>query len=323
MLPAYLALAGVAAASAAPAVGPKARRVALAAWVAIVPLAWSAWLTVEEYRRVWSELPVEVLPASRALRRLAAPGARVIARKPHLAYHAGVESAPFPPAYDLDDLARSVARLRADFLFFSNAEAKARPQFWFLLDTVMAVPGLRPVFFQARPPAALYRIGPELGMPLAWATDDTLRARLLGRARALDPVRSECSARLNLAAEALARRDAEVALRHLEIATGTCPDLPLAWTMAGDAWMGLQRPDSARASYQRALALDPAEARAKVGLGWSLLAAGELPLAARTWRDVVDRTDDPTTLETMARLFERIGDVEAARRARAARARPR
>ena len=110
-----------------------------------------------------SQLPTEVLEIAETLRARKAPGDRVIARKPHVAFHAGVEAAPFPFADSLPDLARGVAREHARWLFVSWPEVETRPAFWHLLDTTGVVPGLTPRRVTRPHPAVLYEVGPGFG----------------------------------------------------------------------------------------------------------------------------------------------------------------
>jgi hypothetical protein len=324
LAPFYLAAAGAAFAWSRP--GAVGRwRAPLGPALAAAPLAFSLVTSVATLGRALRDLPVELLPAGRALRAAASPGARLMARKPHLASIAGLAAVPFPSAYDLSDLAGHCRRERADFVLFSEPEARSRPQFWFLLDTATAVPGLEPVYFEERPPVAVYRVRPGLGETPAWLIDDSLRARTFARARVLgDPIGLECRARVTLAIGALDRRDLETALRHAVVAARTCPGDPMGWRIAGDACLGLGRPDSARSAYRVALERDPQFVPARIGLGSAELMAGRFSEAAEAWRPVVAVTEDPATLEAMAALFERVGDAQAAGVARAmlARLRP-
>ena len=73
--------------------------------LALVPLAFALAASARVQARVLDQLPVEVLEAARTLRELARPGDRVIARKGHVAFHAGVEPLPFPFASTLPELA--------------------------------------------------------------------------------------------------------------------------------------------------------------------------------------------------------------------------
>ena len=73
--------------------------------LALLPLALALQASAREQARVIDQLPVEVLESGRALRAHARPGDQVIARKPHIAFHGGVASLPFPFTTTLPELA--------------------------------------------------------------------------------------------------------------------------------------------------------------------------------------------------------------------------
>src|SRR5439155_15948663 len=90
LLPMYASLAGLFFAS--PVAALRWRR---ALWLkpalSAIPLGFAILASVRVQARVLDQLPTEVLTAAATLRKLARPGDRVIARKSHIAYHAGVE----------------------------------------------------------------------------------------------------------------------------------------------------------------------------------------------------------------------------------------
>ena len=156
--------------------------------LALLPLGLALATTVRSQARVLDQLPVEVLDAARTLRSLARPGDRVIARKAHLAFHAGVEPVPFPFVNTLPGLAAYARAQGARWLFFSWPEGQTRPDFWYLLDPAAVVPGLTPRRVTAPHPAVLYEIGPGFGQAPAWAANDTLSTLYSARGQlAVDP----------------------------------------------------------------------------------------------------------------------------------------
>jgi tetratricopeptide (TPR) repeat protein len=285
--------------------------------LALAPLALAVAASVRVQARVLDQLPVEVLEAARTLREQARPGDRVIARKAHVAFHAGVEPEAFPFARTLPELASHARGRGARWLFFSWPEAETRPDFWHLLDTTGAVPGLTPRHVTAGHPAVLYEIGPGFGEAPAWAANDTLRALHTARAHALvDPRALLPYGRLAVAAgrPAEARWAYERAARFeprnatLQVALGkVCAQL-------GDL-------PAALAAFRRAEALAPDDADARIGLGWALLLAGRAEEAAAAWRPVIAVTGDSGTLLRMAELYRALGDRAAEAEARAALAR--
>jgi hypothetical protein len=219
--------------------------VPIAAACAAVPFA--RWLTAERRALTWlggaafvaalgvslvasgmlqahdlGQLPTEVLESAGPLRERAAPGDRIIARKPHIAYYGGVVAAPFPFATDLAGLAEAARATRARWLFFSIYEARTRPELAFLLDTTGTVPGLTPRVVTRSHPAVLYEIGTDFGRAPDWFGNDTLRTVHAARARLLIEPRDVRALQV-LAAFAVLRGQPEAARRELERAAEIDP----------------------------------------------------------------------------------------------------
>ncbi len=276
-----------------------------------VPIGLALRTNVAHQKFAISQLPVEVLDAAHTLRELKRPGDRVIARKPHVAFHAGVEAAPFPFADSLPDLARQVAQLHARWLFFSWPEAETRPAFWHLLDTSAVVPGLAVRKVTSPHPAVLYEVGPDFGKIPAWYANDTLRAWHTIKARTLvDQNDAKLFAERGAIERALGRyADAR---RSLERAIGLDPtNLPALIDLGA---VGYETNDAALAvgALERAVQSHPESAEARVGLGWAYLAAGRDADAAAVWRPQVTTTMDPGTLQRMRELFAQRGDAAGA-----------
>ena len=147
VLPGYAALAAHAlAAPFRPARAVRARgRGALDAARTVVLVAVSvpaALASVALQRAVLAQQPLEALECARVLRTLARPGDRVIARKPHAGWLAGLETEPYPASDDLAGLAEAARRGQARWLYLSASEALLRPRTAYLLDTTAVVPGL-------------------------------------------------------------------------------------------------------------------------------------------------------------------------------------
>jgi 4-amino-4-deoxy-L-arabinose transferase-like glycosyltransferase len=171
--------------------------------------------SVELEKHDLGQLPTEVLEAAGPLRQHAAPGDRIIARKPHIAYYGGVVAEPFPFATDLTRLAEAARRDSARWLFFSIYEARTRPELAFLLDTTGTVPGLIPRAVTQGHPAVLYEIGADFGRAPDWFSNDTLRTVHAARARLLVEPR-DVRALQTLAAFAVLRGRPDEARRDLE-----------------------------------------------------------------------------------------------------------
>ena len=288
--------------------------------LALLPLAFAAQASARIQARVIDQLPVEVLESGRALRAHARPGDRVIARKPHIAFHGGVESLPFPFTKTLPELAAYAREHRARWLFFSWPEAELRPDYFFLLDTSAVIPGLTVRSATSGHPAILYEIGPGFGADPNWASNDTLVAYHTSRARLMVNPR-EARALYTLGLIARARGQMGEARLQLERALRLSPDDLPTVLMLGDVYLRSNDASRAAEAYRRALALDPAGVPARIGMGWAALAAGQPVEAARAWRGVIDLAGDGATLRRMIELYHAVGDSAAEAQARAALAR--
>jgi hypothetical protein len=283
--------------------------------LAALPLVVALTATVRVQARVLNQLPVEVLDAARTLRRLARPGDRVIARKPHIAFHAGVEPAPFPFARTLPELAEYARERRARWLYFSWPEGETRPVFWHLLDTSAVVPGLTPRRITGPHPAILYEIGADFGQVPDWIANDTLFTLHSARGQlAVDPrhppaLRQLGSAELALGNLAAARSAFERA------AAGAPGDAGLQITL-GKLCVRLGDFAAGAAAFERAEALDPSNLEARIGRGWAALFGGRPRQAAALWRPVIGLTRDSDTLLRMIELYGTLGDREAEAMAR-------
>jgi Dolichyl-phosphate-mannose-protein mannosyltransferase len=215
VLPFYLLLAGAALTSA---LWPFAKRRAGVLLQSAVVIAVVAFSLVAAYRAQVGVLglqPLETIACADTLRQLAKPDDSVIARKPNLAFEAGVAAVYFPPFDSLATLARYAEAKRARWMFVSVAEALLRPDAAYLLDSSATVPGLTLRAYSSVPAvvngsdwrrvAALYEIGPGFGTAPAWLANDTLRTlhTLRGMACTLPSSRIQ----LELAAIELMRND--------------------------------------------------------------------------------------------------------------------
>jgi len=309
LVPFYAALGGLAFGS--PVMALKSGGVWWKTLLLAFPIGFAIRANVAHQKFAVSQLPVEILDAAQTLHELARPGDRVIARKPHVAFHAGVEAAPFPFADSLPDLARQVDRLHARWLFFSWPEAETRPAFWHLLDTSGVVPGLTVRRVTSPHPAVLYEVGPDFGKIPAWYANDTLRAWHTLKARTLvDQNDPKLFASRGGVERALGRyADAR---RSLERAVALDPTNLPALIDLGAVGYETNDPALAVGALERAVQSHPESADARIGLGWAYLAAGRDAEAAAIWRPQVTTTTDPATLLRMRELFAQRGDAAGA-----------
>jgi len=320
LAPYDLALAGLAVAS--PLLALRLGRFPLKWLLALIPRALSVRSSIAYQRHTLSQAPIEVVAAGDALRRVAPPGSGVMSRKGHIAYYSGLAPVAFPRVDGLHALADDARRGGARYLYFSWYEGELRPEFWYLLDSTAAVPGLTRIPFRAPNPALLYAIGPEFGSDPDWLASDSLRRIHDARAQVQVLSDRECwGAHETLGDEAFARRDLGGALTHYLAVTRGVPRYTRGWLRAADVLLLLGRNDDAREAYEHARRLDPANLNARLGIGWTQLRSGHEALAAQTWAPLVGIVRDAAMLQTMIGLFERVGDsasLAAARQALAA-----
>jgi len=318
LLPMYCALAGLAFGS--PRFAFPAGGLWLKAPLILFPLAFSLRANIKSQVYNVTQLPTEVLEAADVLRQLKRPGDRVIARKPHIAFHAGVDAAPFPFADSLPQLASGARRLGARWMYFSWPEAETRPAFWFMLDTAATVPGLAVRKVTSPHPAVLYEIGPEFGRTPAWFSNDTLRAWHTMRARTLvDAGSSRLWASRGAIERVLGKY--QDARRSLEAALAGDPDNLGVLLELGAVGYQLNDPALSVGALERAIQLHPEDADAHLGLGWAYDLAGRDADAATVWSPVVSNARDVATLRRMRDVFRSVGNHEAEARAEQALAR--
>ncbi len=315
LMPVYATLGGLAFGS--PRFAFPAGRLWLKALLLALPLVVAVRGTVRQTQFLLTQLPLEVLEVSEALRELKRPGDRVIARKPHLAFHAGVEPAPFPFADTLPDLARQAREIGARWMYFSWPEAETRPAFWHLLDTAGVVPGLTVRKVSSGHPAVLYEIGPEFGTLPGWFADPVRRSYHQARARTfvegnqalLHAARGAFARQLGRFEEARSslRRAAALDPRNLDILL----ELGAVGYEMGDLDVSVN-------ALERAIQIQPESVPARIGLGWAYVGQGREREAAMAWRPVVTAAHDAATLRRMVQVFRTTGDATSAAVAEAA-----
>ena len=287
--------------------GADERQVWFKTLLAALPLFLSAQVSVAVQQRVFNQLPVEVLEVARQAKPLLRPGDKVIARKPHFAWHAGLGPVAFPFADSLSQLAAAAREHGARWLYFSWPEAEMRPDFDYLLDTTGVVPGLTPRASNKRWPAVLYEIGPEFGRDPEWLSDSHVVGVHRARARAAISL-VDWRARVVVALDEQAHGRFEDAQVLLDEAARLAPNEPEVLFVLGDNLLRTDRAAEAATVFDRIESIAPGDPRTRIGRGWASALQGRDAEAADMWRPVVPYTNDAATLRRMFQVFTAIGD---------------
>ena len=315
ILPAYLALAAMFFAS--PRFALATGRVWLKAVLLVATLAVTLLATRTMLARTIDQLPVQVLEVAKVLAAERRPGDRVIARKPHIAFHGGVEARSFPFVDSLPALAQAAKENGARWLFFSWPELQLRPSLGYLLDTSLAVPGLTVRHATAGRPAVLYRIDPGFGTLTPALTDPDTLAYHRARGWLLVDSTEVRSWRIRgrLAFKWGRFAEARTSLAHV---LARFPDDGETLLLFGESCLRIGEFAAAAAAFDRAEGVLPGRVEARLGRGWARLMMQQPAEAAELWRPVIGVTRDPATLSRMIELYQAIGDAPAAAEARAA-----
>lgn len=309
------------------------RRVSMVVRVALLAglFVASGVPAVMSVRTLLASAPHEVREGGLLLRSIGAPGERVMARKPHVAYFADMEFVALPDVFDLADLVRVARESRAHYLFFSAIERSLRPQFALLADSGVALPGLAPLAYRSLDSTrffALYRVTdepvdgarmrdsvlaalvrviqrrPDQGWPYVLLADQLVQAgrfaealRVLATADPLAP-RDPMLARVrSVAYFQLGAYDSAAAAseRVMELGAAT------SWDHAhlGHIRLAQSRYAEARRELEAAIALEPARTEYLAGLGIARYHTGDFEGAARALEKVL--AAQPENLE--ARLY--------------------
>jgi tetratricopeptide (TPR) repeat protein len=267
--------------------------------------------------RVILQLPVEVREAAAQAKPYFKPGDKVLARKPHFAWYAGLTPLTLPLADSLADWGAAARRSGARWLYFSWPEAEMRPRFEWLLDSTSAAPGLTVRATTSHWPSVLYEIGPGFGDEPAWIHSDTLVALHRAHARVLTNSRN-VEARQFLALHEFAAGHHDEAQRWIDQLLELSPDDLDMLMLAAENRLHLQDPDGAESYYDRVDRLHPGAPEVRIGRGWVAAMKGDEAGAAQYWGPVVSASSDPATLQRMMLTFAHVGDATHLAEARAA-----
>jgi tetratricopeptide (TPR) repeat protein len=160
-------------------------------------------------------------------------------------------------------------------------------------------------------PSVLYEIGPEFGRVPAWFRNDTLRAWHTVTARLMVDARNP---QLLASRAALARLTGKLDLARASVERALAVDPNLLEGLLELSAIASDMHDSSLeiGALERAVQAHPDSRDARVSLGWAYLEAGRTPDAASVWRGVVNGTSDVATLRRMSEVFRQVGDAASA-----------
>ncbi len=309
-------------------------------------IAGSAFRAVAEARSMLALEPYETREAAALLRSIGHSGEGVMARKPHVAYFAGMRYVPIPEANSFPDLIEAARAGHARYLFFSSMEAALRPQLMVLVDPGVSLPGLLQLAYRPNGMEhsfAVYqftgervddatvmdsalvairryaRKRPGNGWALAYLAGHLLtrsapREALaaLDSAEHLSP-RDVMVARMQTVAHAmLGEHDA--AARACERAIRLGSDTEWEEAHLGEAQLHLGRYAEAREHLQRAVNKDPTRAEYAQNLAIALYHGGQVAEALRGFERLVGGDPSNSTARIYAaRASLRLGRPERAR----------
>lgn len=284
-----------------------------AALVAIaIPAGLSVGACVSLQRSCYAAMPLEARATGEMLRRLGPADGRVLARKGHVAFYAGMSPVPFPIVSSLNSLAAYARERRADYLYYSWFEARLRPEFGYLLDTSATVPGLEVLSATRDKPSVTFRIGPGFGESPSWWNDEGAKQLIAARVNALlFQDERAWPALMTLADNELSRGRLDQALEDLEVASHIKPGQPETDVLTGEVLRRLGRPSEALAAFARARTTRPGEPTAELGEGWALHDLGRNRDAAERWRPHIGDTRQRELLRAMRETFTALGDSAA------------
>ena len=291
--------------------GPVLRTAAALVAIAI-PACLSVGASVSLQRSCYAAMPLEAKAAGEMLRRLGPADGRVLARKGHVAYYAGMSVVPFPIVSSLSSLASYARGRRASYLYYSWFEARLRPEFAYLLDTSAAVPGLEVLSATRDKPSVTFRIGPRFGEAPPWWNDEDAKSLIAARVNALLYQDERAwPALMTLAGNELRRGRLDQALEDLEDASQAKPGQPETNLLTGEVLRRLGRPLEALAAFERARGAGLGESDVALGEGWALHDLGRNREAAERWRPHIATTREPELLRSMRETFSVLGDSAA------------
>jgi hypothetical protein len=128
--------------------------------LALLAVMWTTSLASSkaDLVRFLKSQPMEILQACDYLKGAGVSGARILSRKPHLAYICHQQWEFFPAVKSLEELREWLQHNPVDYVVISSVEISRRQELAFLKDAKNAPPWLKPVWAKPDPPFVLYQL---------------------------------------------------------------------------------------------------------------------------------------------------------------------
>lgn len=294
--------------------GGRAIPVALRVAVATILLLGSGVVMWARVRAQLAHEPLEVRVAAETLRRIAPHGGRIMARKPHVAYFAGMDLVPLPQVDTFMDLFTAARATRADYLFYSGIEADLRSQFWLLEVKGIQLPGLEVIESRVLAPYqyyTLYRFTSGVSDTAALLQGLSWNVAAIARAYPND-----MRAQAQLGALLLRMGQPSQAIPHLTVVAQRDPGNLQVLGWRARAYFEVGDDGNAARDCERISAAPRSPASSHRLLGLIRVAQGRLPEARVSWQRAIER--DPTGPELyfeLAAVEQALDHPQAAREA--------
>jgi tetratricopeptide (TPR) repeat protein len=236
--------------------------------------------------------------AGETLRVIGSPGERVMARKPHTAYFAGMEFTPIPRVDSIFELIQSAGESGTEYLFFSGLEANLRRQFEVLVDTALVYPGLDLIEFRKLEKNHFYALYRFTGEPVNRESLEAVLAVALERQTVFAP--DDPTPRVSAALHLIQQGRYEEALAEAEEAERLSPGNFGAATCRSMALYALGRYEESAEACERAIADGSRYPWFRAQLGQIRLVQGRFAEGALHARVAVE--SEPTNIEFLGIL---------------------
>jgi Flp pilus assembly protein TadD len=249
-------------------------------------------------RRSLADAPHETRLAGEALARMGISGAKIVARKPHVAYFARMQYVPLPLDQPLAKLASWARGQGADYLFFSGLEQITQPGYGVLADSALSLPGFEQILWRRLSPRrffAVYRLHAAPVDSLAF-THAYLEA--LARYEAHYP--GAADVQLFVAAQLLDLHEPAEALSRLDGLRRAGAHDPVVERLRATALVETGDDEGAAGAFLEAMRLEPPSAALWAQLGRLRMRQSRLPDALQCFQQAVDL--EPATLEYLELL---------------------